>query len=174
MGPRLTQEELYRHNINGLHNRFKAMLPFIDEIKQPILDYGERNPLVELLEKSLGCPIDSTDLIDLDRHPTPSAGTVFCFEVLEHVYNPLFLLENIKAELLYLSTPIQFPKFLKGHHHFHEIPDNRMNWLLKESGWSIAKMKRITIAGNITDHLHGIRPFLRYFQKTRIYKLERS
>jgi len=44
-------------------------------------------------------------------------------------------------------------------------------------GFDVANIKlerqdKIAIARNWYNHIHGIRPLLRYFQKTRIYKLK--
>ena len=166
---RLDKSELFYVN-EALKNRVNATLAFIDEIKGTCLDAGERNFMTESIENKFKISVDSTKG-DLDRCPIGKCDTLFCFEVLEHLYNPLFFLENIKADIIYLSTPRQWAQSLKAVHHFHEIPTDRLMWLFDEAGLQILKEGKITIAGNWYNHLGGVRPFLRYFQKTRIYKL---
>lgn len=171
----LSKKELFPDKLpNNLLNRIKQTIEFIDNpIQFPACDCGENNPM----KLAINPEIVSIDKMDFDRDEFSGKwATIFCFEVLEHLYNPLFFLEGIKNSLipsgvLYLSTPRQFPQILKAKHHFHEIPTDRLMWLFKESGFSILNQDKITIAGNWYEHMHGIRPILRYFQKTRIFKL---
>ncbi len=176
---KLTKEELFSKKLaSNVLNRAKQTIDFIDEIKRPVCDCGENNPLKQMIEKEKRTKIVSLSF-DFDRvnFPAYKWNTILCFEVLEHLYNPLFFLENLKNSLhkggiIYLSTPYQFPQFLKARHHYHEIPTDRLMWLFDEAGLRIIKKDKITIAGNWYNHIRGFRPFLRYFQKTRIYKLE--
>ena len=170
---RLAKDELFPNKLpNSFVNRAKQTIEFIDEIIFPACDCGENNPLKEMMDSN----IKSVN-VDFDRDNFPGAWlTITCFEVLEHLYNPLFFLENLKETLLpggyiYLSTPYQIPQLLKAIHHFHEIPTDRLMWLFDEAGLAVAKQGKVTIAGNWYNHIHGIRPCLRYFQKSRIYKL---
>ena len=99
-----------------------------------------------------------------------------CFEVLEHVMNPLLFLEQLKKLLkkygiIYMSTPYQFHQILKAIHHYHEIPTDRLIWLFNAANLKIVESGKLTIAGNWYNHINGIRPIMRYFQKTRIYKI---
>jgi SAM-dependent methyltransferase len=102
--------------------------------------------------------------------------TILCFEVLEHLFNPLLFLEQLKKLLkkdgvIYLSTPYQCPQILKAIHHYHEIPTDRLMWLFDAANLKIIESGKLTIAGNWYNHISGLRPFMRYFQKTRIYKI---
>lgn len=169
----LEKEELYPKKFpNSFLNRVKETKEFIDKIEFPACDCGENNPMKEMIN-----PYITSINVDFDRDNFPGQWkTITCFEVLEHLYNPLFFLENLKKALLpdgyiYLSTPYQFPQFLKAVHHFHEIPTDRLMWLFDEAGLKIVKQGKVTIAGNWYNHIRGFRPLLRYFQKTRIYKL---
>ena len=102
---------------------------------------------------------------------------IFCLEILEHLFNPLLFLEQLKNILtdngyIYLSTPYQYPQILKAIHHYHEIPTDRINWLFDAAKLNIVNINNITIAGNWYNHINGIKPLLRYFQKTRMFKLK--
>jgi len=172
---RLSREELFPNKLpNSFLNRAKQTIGFIDEIIFPACDCGENNPLKEMMDPN----IKSVN-VNFDRDNFPGSWlTITCFEVLEHLYNPLFFLENLRNALLldgciYLSTPYQFPQFLKAVHHFHEIPTDRLMWLFDEAGLRIIKQDKATIAGKFYEHL-GVRPFLRYLQKTRLYKLSKE
>lgn len=146
-------------------------------VGKSIVDIGEDNPLKGMIEAGLSVKIDS---FNADFDNTFCMGkkydVILCFEVLEHLFNPLQFVEQLKCMLnkggvIYLSTPYQYPQFLKAVHHFHEMPNDRLMWLFDAAGLTVVEMKKITIAGNWYNHLKGIRPVLRYFQKTRLYKL---
>lgn len=131
-----------------------------------VLDIGERNPLLETLEKHYSISGDSTN-IDLDiEELNGEYDTVFCFEVLEHLFNPLHLLLEIKKILkkdgvLYLSTPKGKPHFLSWKHHFHEIYERDLLALFKRAGFKVNKLSyhRIRPFGKVI----GFRPLLRFF-----------
>ena len=163
---------------NALLRRAKGTIDFLDKDKfksKLIADCGIDNPLKNIIEKEIKHKIRSLDFeFDYERIPG-KYDIIFCFEILEHLFNPLFFLNNIKGCLeengiIYLSTPRQFPQFLKAKHHYHEIETSRLMWLFEEAGLEIIKQGKVTIAGKWYNHI-GIRPILRYFQKTRIYKL---
>ena len=180
---KLSKEELWPEKLpNSFINRAKETVRYL--VDEPLLgriaDCGEDNPMKYYIQKSFGLTIDSLDwdfnkehnLTGLKRY-----DVIFCFEVLEHVMNPLLFLNKLKEILkedgtIYLSTPYQRPQCLKAIHHYHEIPDDRILWLFESAGLEVISKTKITIAGNWYDHIKGIRPFLRYFQKTRMYKLK--
>ena len=184
MNTKLTNKELWPEKLpNYLKNRIKGTIDFLEteNLSGKIADCGENNPLKEAIENHFGVKIYSLDW-DFDTNaPLSEIGwrydIIFCFEVLEHLFNPLLFLNNLTQLLkqpgtIYLSTPYQWPTFLKYYHHYHEIPDYWLKCLFDEAGLIIKRQGKITIAGNWYDHIHGIRPVLRYFQKTRIYKLQ--
>jgi len=154
--------------------RAKQTLNFIDKIIFPACDLGENNPLKEIINTN----IESIE-IDLDHEKLNNQyQTILCFEVLEHLFNPLFALESMKNALLpngfiYLSTPYQ-PHFIWGKHHFHEIDTKRLIWLFDKAGLKIVKQDKATVAGRWYQHINGIRPLIRYFQKTRLYQLSKT
>ena len=131
----------------------------------------------QLIENHFKCSIDSIDWdFNENTNITNKYDTILCFEVLEHVMNPLLFLEQLKKLLkkygiIYMSTPYQFPQILKAIHHYHEIPTDRLIWLFNAANLKIVESGKLTIAGNWYNHINGIRPIMRYFQKTRIYKI---
>lgn len=109
----------------------------------------------------------------------PPSEIITCFEVLEHLQNPLLFLDHIagmmhKDGTLFLSTPSR-PKFLYPEFHFHEIEPKRLQkWLLDPLGLEIVRGKRIRINNrNDWKFYIGFRPFLRLFLNfTNIYQIK--
>lgn len=180
----LSHKELWPDKLpNSFLNRARETIEFIDlPLKGPIADCGESNPLRNMIMDKYGFYIFGL-LGDFDKQVAwdipVNFETIFIFEVIEHLYNPLLFLREVRRILgrngvIYLSTPYQRPQFLKAVHHYHEIPTDRLMWLFDEAELKIVKEGRATIAGDWYNHLGGIRPVLRYFQKTRLYKLQRK
>ena len=180
----LEQQELWPEKLpNSLKNRIKKTIDFLktENLSGQIADCGENNPMKEAIEKYFDIKIYNLDWDFNDPLPMyPAIGykfdVIFCFEVLEHLFNPLLFLNHLKYHLkpesiIFLSTPYQWPQKLKSIHHYHEIPTDRLLWLFDAANLKIVKQGKITIAGNWYNHIHGIRPLLRYFQKTRMFKL---
>jgi SAM-dependent methyltransferase len=154
----------------------RKIATFIDESPEPVLDLGEVNPKIAVIAREKGLSFQSCDNIDFDSEPIPGRwGTILCFEILEHLYNPLFALESMRRSLLpggvvYLSTPGR-PKFLWTDQHFHEIDDQRIAWLFRRAGFEVERRERVPIRREWWWHLRGVRPFFRMFTNTRVYKL---
>jgi len=141
-----------------------------------LLDVGERNPLTVKIEMAFGPPVDSTDG-DLDiKFTTPKKNymTVVMSHVIEHLFNPLFCLMELRDRMvvggnLIIATPWCSEnlklRFTDGH--FHEIDEKRMGKLLHKAGFEIVnKIYYKRLGGGF----HGIRPIIRYFQgKNVIY-----
>jgi len=128
------------------------------------LDIGKRNPLTGILEKMFSVEIDSTT-IDLDvGFLTGKYDTVFFFEVLEHLFNPLHCLLEIQRVLsshgrVFISTPRGKPHFLWYEKHFHEMHERELINLIHRAGFEIVKMKYYRILP--IWKVNGLRPFLR-------------
>ena len=174
-----SKKELYNLS-KSVRNRIQQTIAFIDELMPQYLDIGGENPLKDMIEEKFNIRVNSifypTIDFDYDKFPNKKYGTIFCFEILEHLFNPLFFLENMKQALkengiIYLSTPGKI-RLLWDKHHYHEIGDKQIKWLFDRASLEIIKYKKIKIRGFIFQHITGIRPFLRlFFQHTRIYKL---
>ena len=182
MQTRLEQKELWPNNFpSSFWNANKEIVNYLkkEELQgKSIVDIGEANPKKSCIENMLLQKIDSFDAnFDYDFTSDKKYDVIFCLEVLEHLYNPLRFLENIsrmlnKDGIIYLSTPYQYPHFLKSPRHYHEIPSDRIQWLFDAANLDMVDKVKITLAGNWYNHIFGIRPMLRYFQKTRMYKLK--
>ena len=178
----------YRNNIDSNFNSFKhakirwqKTLKFLEE-NDAInngLDIGDRTDFTTKLEKFYKCSFNNTD-IDLDvEQLSGNYDIVTAFEIVEHLFNPLHFLLQIKNILnedgtLYLSTPKGKPYFLWSKEHFHEMGYKRLFSLIDRAGFKIIRKKEIRIQP-IYFYFTGIRPILRFFfEKHLILELKVS
>jgi len=145
-----------------------------------VLDVGERNPRTEFLEDRFKCKIDSTDW-DLDYYPslipTEKYDSIIFTCVIEHLYNPLMCLNSLYVRLeSYGKMLIVLPQFSKlTSSHFHQIPDSRMRGLLKKADFKVIEYYQFNNPFKFRQHLKGIRPLLRYFnRKIGVYVVQKS
>lgn len=150
-----------------------------------VLDIGERNPLTRKMEAYFDIPIDNTKG-DLDETLTivDHKGDVVINKlyeiiifnhVIEHIFNPLFCLENIKKVMhkgsnLVVGTPIK-PNFLTSvKSHFHEMDKYRFRKLLDRAGLEITDWKQCYTYRPIRlVTFTGIRPFIGMFYKRNTF-----
>jgi hypothetical protein len=157
----------------GARRRFAVTLrQLVSPLPQPVLDLGPANALAREIERRHTVRVEHTGTHDLDRErlagicPGPY-GTVTAFEILEHVMNPLFVLEGCREVLrpdgvLYLSVPRRHPhEWLFGRcaEHFHEFAPDELRWLLDKAGFDIAAFAMV----NTSELGVGLRPVLRRF-----------
>lgn len=137
------------------------------------LDIGERNTLTERLEAAFKISIDST-YKDLDEEficPGVNYDTVIFSHVIEHLFNPLFCLENIKKVMkpdgiLVIACPIK-PHFITwGKGHFHEMDDYRFEKLLDRAGFEIIAWEKFHNLRSWRSFI-GFRPILRQFFRSQ-------
>lgn len=183
---------------NSIHNdwalnRIDATIKFIDpdDMIGNVGDIGEWNPAAEIIEKHFNNIIVPLDFnfnypFVFNKDNKTKFDTILCLECLEHTYNPLTLLESIYKLLkdngvLYLSIPRAWPQFLKDKHHFHEIPYDRLLWLLDEVGFKIDKKIKIKLNKNLNIYKkfnifkYYWKSFIRkFFWKTYIYKISKN
>jgi hypothetical protein len=142
------------------------------------LDIGDRTPMTGMLESHFGCRFLNTSF-DLDTGSLDGCyPVVTAFEVIEHLYNPLHLLMEIRKVLhpasssrLYLSTPAWKPGFLQSPEHFHEMSRRSIGSLLTRSGLTVVRSGEFRIRSPFFC-LKGIRPLLRcFFEKITIFEL---
>lgn len=159
-------------------DRNKQILKFMEDICfGEVLDIGERNYFTKIIEDHFDIMIDSTngDLDEILVCPKKQYDTVICSHVLEHLFNPLLCLENIKKVMkpgakIVIAIPIK-PHFITwGKGHFHEMDEYRSRKLIDRAGFTIERLEKFT-----TYHWHslkcytGIMPFIRLFFKEQGY-----
>ena len=159
--------------------RWKKSLEFIGDnfSFKSALDIGDRSGLTEMMESKYQIKFDNTKE-DLDSVTlSGDYDLVTSFEVLEHLFNPLFHLSQIKEVLsdsgkLILSTPLSKPRFLWSKEHFHEMSITSIEALFHEAELKIVR-KEFFRVHPIFFYVKGIRPLLRlFFDKIQIYELE--
>jgi hypothetical protein len=141
------------------------------------VDLGDRTPFTAVLEQHFGCPFENTT-IDLDLEPlSGSFGVVTAFEVLEHLYNPLHALLEVKGLLagkdarLFVSMPLRKPSFLASPDHFHEMTRRSALSLFTRAGFAVLRSAEFRIRHPLF-YLTGVKPLLRaWYEKVQIYEL---
>ncbi|MBM3162840.1 MAG: class I SAM-dependent methyltransferase [Chlorobi bacterium] len=150
--------------------------PSVAEVSSA-LDLGDRTPLCDDLERHFGCPFASTGCdLDVDTL-SGSYDVVTAFEVLEHLYNPLHALLEVRKALagpharLFVSVPAAKPAMLKSPDHFHEMSPSELDSLFARAGFSVIRSGRFRIR-HWPFYLTGFKPFLRaFYEKVLIYEL---
>lgn len=134
-----------------------------------ILDIGVQNPFSEIMQNN-GFQVINTQGEDLDfeseRLKSVEADFVTALEILEHLVNPLGVLQNITASKLLVTVPLRL-WFTKAYRntadprdcHYHEFEDWQLDMLLEKAGWEIKYREKWT---NPVKKI-GFRPLLRYF-----------
>lgn len=151
-------------------DRFVKTLHFLEPTLPKgsrILDLGTPNDMSAYLQAN-GYEVDNAYGQDFDLNPEIIAkegyDAVTIFEVLEHLINPMGILQQIKAPKLYASVPLSlwFAKAYRNKNdewdqHFHEFEDWQFDWLLKKAGWNIERNEKWTSPVKKI----GFRPLLR-------------
>jgi len=148
----------YRESIN---TRFRETVKRV-KIIEPSLDIGEPNSISKYLEIKKNTNFD----LNWEWPVSEKFRTITCFEVIEHVENPLMLMKEIYDHLepggkLYLTTPVRW-WIGKGKHHFHEFSIGELTAMLHKVGFLIYTHERIR-AYQFNGHF-GIRPIVRWLR----------
>ncbi|NTU97454.1 MAG: class I SAM-dependent methyltransferase [Chlorobiaceae bacterium] len=144
------------------------------------LDLGGRTPLTDMLEKHVLCPFDNT-CVDLDTGILEDRyGVVTAFEVVEHLFNPLHALLQVrnvfcgKDPRLFLSIPLRKPELLGSPGHFHEMTRREALLLFGRAGFSVVRSSEFRIRHPLF-YLTGVKPMMRaFYEKVLIYELKRT
>ena len=158
--------------------RWKKTLEFIGNNSnfKIALDIGDRTGLTEMMENEYGVNFENTkgDLDNLELRG--NYDLVTSFEVLEHLFNPLFHLVQIKNVLnpdgrLILSTPLAKPRLLWSKEHFHEMSKQSIQALFEAAGFKVLRENFFRVYP-VTFYFRGFRPLLRLiYDKIQIYEL---
>lgn len=142
--------------------RIRELKKFLKKDLGKILHLGK----APLFKRDLGIDFEETEGdLDITTLRDDNYDTVFMFEIAEHLFNPLYVLLNVRKTLkegglLYLSTPRR-PFFLRNKsHHFHEYQDKSLENLLQRAGFEITRTKLFRTRSFISA-FKGIRPLLR-------------
>ncbi|MDX9907122.1 MAG: class I SAM-dependent methyltransferase [Bacteroidales bacterium] len=160
---------------------YETVSQFHGEIR--IADVGERNKKAEIIENALKVNITQlvADDFNFDKL-IPENGLnkfniICCFEVIEHLQNPLFhikqLVELLEPDgIIFLSTPAR-PRIFWPDFHYFEIDEKHLNkWIFSQAGLEITRKSKLKIHLPFWNYFKGIRPFLRLFVNyTNIYEL---
>lgn len=110
------------------------------------LDIGECNYVADGISCNVAAIPEPTqgDLNGWKWEPNRTFDVVTCFEVIEHIMNPLLLLHAIHAHLkvggvLYLSTPVHNPYgfYFNETNHFTEYKESSLRTLVEYAGFRI-------------------------------------
>ncbi len=150
--------------------RYNKTLAFMRASLPPparLLDIGTPNAFSAQLAEA-GYQVFNTQGEDLDDEPGAVAAyptdVATAFEIFEHLLNPLGVLRQIQAPVLFASIPLRLwfaPAYRhptnRWDQHFHEFEDWQFDWLLEKAGWKIVRREKWTSP----VYTPGIRPLLR-------------
>jgi len=116
-------------------------------LAEPVLDIGPPNKFAEDLGQCFNLyNIVSTsgnlnDYTWTPDKPLQPFGTVFCFEVLEHLMSPWMMLKRLQNFIyegtsIYITYPRRMEMFWT-HAHFHEYSKKRFRYMLRDLNYTI-------------------------------------
>ena len=138
------------------------------------LDLGVDNPLTPILKQTypkleiINTPAKNDFDVDSLPFADKSFDTIFSFEVLEHLMNPLWNFLECRRVLkdkgtVYLTTPKGvFPSSIMwSERHFHEMDSKRLHTLSERAGLRIKRIERFNKSPFYYWKTGIIRPTLR-------------
>ena len=164
--------------------RFKFTRKFLEQgitRSGEVLSIGSENRFDSLMAEHFKLPISFTSG-DFDREWSAQErdyAYVFCFEVIEHLMNPLHFLDGLHRYVnpetrVFLTTPYR-PHLFRNNQHFHEFDQLRFNHLLNAAGFAVVRHQTRIAWYHPLFYLSGIRPFLRLTigrSRTHLYELK--
>jgi len=164
-------------------SRLREYIEFIDELHQPVLDIGGENWINEQIETQMkfrSYRTFETNFNDVVEAPRKDFGTIFCFEVVEHVMNPLNFMRDIlrltaPGGVVYLSTPrISIISIYHTEMHFTEYKESKLDTLFEYAGFAVEK-KELFCNIPLWWAVTGFRPlFRKIFHRSIVYELRKS
>ena len=181
---------------NQTFRRWRYTKNFIEKVikldveKKDVLDIGQPNGFAKHMSEyfQMNCYFTTSDLdyeLTIDTQGKALGelvpfNYVFCFEVLEHLMNPLLLLENIKKVIsersqVFISVP-RTPRWLWNDTHFNEFTEKRIQHLFKSAGYRVTAHEWHISWHDPWFYFTGIRPFIRLTigaNRNHLYLLEK-
>ncbi len=165
---------IWREDSNTI-KRAEVYEKFMGKISHPSLDIGSKNFIGSILnieDNTIDCDFNWSVMA-----PEIKYKTITCFEVIEHVMNPLAFMVNLKRLLdtdgkIYLSTPvIPFISWYQWSEHFTEYKEKPFDVMLRYAGFRVVS-KKVFRPFKWWFYFTGFRPFARLIMKNVIYELE--
>ena len=152
-----------------------------------VLFIGDANDVDKHLAEFVGVKYEHTGEIDLNfsftlRPPIKMLlyDYIFCFDVLEHLMNPLLFLECLK--LFKCSILLTYPRHpfvpFWGHCHFHEFSELAFKTLIAAAGLKVVDRSTFSTKKEWWKFFNGFRPVIRFiflmlgYPKHEIYILK--
>jgi len=164
----------------------KYIIPFLKDgsIKRNDLcyDIGEYNPRIKYIAQKIGLKIKTIDADDFNwcKLGGRKHDIIFAFEIIEHLQNPLFFVNELKKILsengsIYVIIPCN-PRCLWHEMHFFEMNMKHFKkWILDPLELRIVRYKKIYFIPSWRIYLIGFRPLIRVLtRKTTLKDFIRS
>lgn len=162
--------------------RFIQSVPMRDSFDSVVLDIGEANWVSQELAKRFNLEIEQTLPVDFNYSLETLQSKylhVFCFEVIEHLMNPLHFLRNVRAVMdkdgtLWLSTPVgKFFNVMMCDEHLTQYQRNPLVAMFRESGFYVSDETTFR-PFPWWFYFTGIRPPFKFFtHEIQLYKLRK-
>ena len=151
--------------------RWKQTLKRVSEFspKGDVLDIAGPSEFGMRMAKKLNLEYRTTKQVDLNYDWyfdfQDEYKNVFCFEVLEHLINPLVFLNNLKSRLydrslVFITYPYQ-TRFFKGKNHWKEFTKEEFKTLAELSGFKVVHYDSFRNYLTPMIYLSGIRPLIK-------------
>lgn len=169
----------YEHNDYMPTKFYDRIIDFINPVGA-CADIGCKNPKMEYIKNKLNIRVHQINAYDFNDCNLSGYkfDTIFFFEVIEHIQNPLHLMTQVKTMLkeggtIYLSSPAR-PQFLWTEYHFHEMkPERLQKWIFEPCGLVVKRKEKLKVPYPFWKFFPGIRPIFRlFFTHTWIYELQ--
>jgi len=126
-------------------------------IRKPILDIAGPNAAGDYISSYFNHDLYNTEG-NLDTPdwtcPDKKYKYVYCFEVLEHLLNPLLFLTELKKKVqpdtrIFVTVPYHFLRKHWGMNHWHEMDLMRLHYLFDLAGLKIIRFEKKNFYGKV-------------------------
>lgn len=175
-----TTKELWAVNWDRVYRYMEnKVIPFLKLLPNAVcLDVGEANPRMDFMRKKLDLNVEQFAPENLNFDSVDRFNyydVIFCFDLLEHIQNPLWLMGQLKLAVkpsgsIYVNMP-ENPRWLWGEEHFFEMPYKHfIKWIVDPLELRVVRQKKIFFIANWKAFFIGIRPLLRVLRGETTWK----